>query len=257
MADYLQVNSASWNKKTEKHIHSEFYDVSGFKKSLNSLKEIELGEMPDVKGKELLHLQCHFGLDTLSWAVKGARVTGVDFSDTAIHYAKELAGELKINADFICDDIYSFGEKNGKKYDIVYTSYGVLSWLPSISQWANLVSGSLKTGGIFYMAEFHPLHDLLIGYPYFYKKEPVKLDAETYTENSGEETNEELEWTHPFSSVLDSLIKAGLMIQSVREYPFSPYPCFSGLEEREPGRYYFMHRNNPVPLVYTIRAVKT
>lgn len=256
MVDYLKTNLASWNEKTQKHINSKFYDVAGFKNKLNSLKEIELNEMPEVKGKDLLHLQCHFGLDTLSWAVKGANVTGVDFSDTAIGYAKELAKEIGINANFICNDIYTFGEANQKKYDIVYTSYGVLNWLPSISKWADVVANSLKSGGLFFIAEFHPLIDLLRGYSYFYNDEPVILETKTYTENHDEESQVDVEWTHPFSSVLNSLVKSGLSIQSVREYPFSPYQCFSTLEEREPGRYYFMHQNNTVPIVYTICATK-
>lgn len=121
--DYLAINKSAWNKRTHTHVASKFYDVEGFLSGKCALQEIELSEL-EVKGKSLLHLQCHFGLDTLSWARKGAEVTGIDLSSTAIEKAQELALQAGLEAEFICTDVYSTAEKVSKQYDIVFTSVG-------------------------------------------------------------------------------------------------------------------------------------
>lgn len=137
-----------------------FYNVDEFKKGKITLKDIELAELGDVKNKSLLHLQCHFGLDTLSWARLGAEVTGVDFSEEAIEYAKRLSQELDIPARFICSNIYDTIELITDKFDIVFTSYGVLCWLPDLVEWAEIISHFLRCGGIFYIVEFHPVNNI-------------------------------------------------------------------------------------------------
>lgn len=254
--DYLKINQSAWNARTCIHVDSSFYDVSGFLEGETSLNEIELSEIGDVAGKSLLHLQCHFGLDTLSWARRGAAVTGVDLSPVAISQARSLAQQSGINAEFIASDVYAFGEMNGKTWDIVFSSYGAVCWMPDIRKWAKTVSGCLKPGGIFYIAEFHPVYDLLTGYPYFHRTEP-DVDAEqTYTENAPPEKNTVVTWAHPVSEVLNALIAAGIDIVQFNEYPFSPYDCFDGLEERQPGKFYLSHKGQDAPLVYTIKGIR-
>ncbi len=131
---YFEANKVGWNKRTYVHKKSSFYDVSSFKAGKSSLMPIELEEMGNVRGKSLLHLQCHFGMDTLSWAREGAKVTGIDFSDEAINYANELSKELNIPAHFICCNLYDLSTHLDKKFDIVFTSYGVIGWLPDLDK---------------------------------------------------------------------------------------------------------------------------
>lgn len=254
--EYLKTNKESWNKRTEIHIQSKFYDVEGFRKGNNTLQEIELSELGDVSGKSLLHLQCHFGLDTLSWARMGAKVTGVDLSSTAIDKAKSLTIETGLDANFICSDVYSFGDVSQEQFDVVFTSYGVLCWLPDLHKWADIIARSLKPGGTFYIAEFHPFYDVLSGYSYFHCEEPEIEQEGTYTENDTGETSTLITWAHPISEVINALINAGIKISQFNEYPYSPYNCFEGLTEREKGRFYLDHQGHDMPMVYTIKGTK-
>jgi len=254
--DYVKVNKESWNKRTEIHFSSEFYDVAGFLKGKNTLTSIELDEVGDVSGKDLLHLQCHFGLDTLSWARLGARVTGVDLSSSAVEKATMLSKQLQLDSHFICSDLYSFGDSCEAEYDIVFTSYGVLCWLPDLDKWAKVIARSLKPGGVFYMAEFHPFNDFLSGYPYFHQTEPDVENEGTYTENDKGDTSTLVTWAHPLSDVVNALLKVGIQICQLNEYPYSPYNCFAGMTEGEKGKFYLSHQGQPIPLVYTIKGNK-
>ncbi|WOJ96233.1 methyltransferase domain-containing protein [Congregibacter brevis] len=249
---YFELNKESWNQRALLHFDSSFYDVNGFLAGNSSLREIELNELTEVAGKRLLHLQCHFGLDTLSWARAGAQCTGVDISPVAIEKAKQLSKEASVPADFVCTDLYSYAPDPSNLFDIAYTSYGTICWLPDLDRWARLIASSLKSGGKFYMAEFHPIHDLLTGYSYFEQSEPDIEEEATYTENAGDEKLRLATWAHPLSRVLNALIGAGINIEGVNEHPFSPYNCFEGLVEKEPGRFYLSHNDQDVPMVYSI-----
>lgn len=263
--DYLEINKASWDKRTEIHLTSTFYDVPGFVAGNSSLNEIELNDIGNVAGKSLLHLQCHFGLDTLSWARLGAQVTGVDLSSKAIENAQQLCQQLnsnlpdkdKLAANFICDDVYHFGQSNKQQFDIVFTSYGAICWLPDIQKWADIVAQSLKPGGLFYIAEFHPFYDIFSGYSYFHQTAPDIEQEASYTENKGDQTTTTATWCHPISDVVNALIKAGITIQVINEYPYSPYNCFEDMEERESGKFYLKHKEQDIPLIYTIKGVKS
>ncbi len=254
--DYLRTNRESWDKRTEVHVNSEFYDVEGFLNGANTLKNIEISEMGIVDGKTLLHLQCHFGLDTLSWARKGAIVTGVDLSPTAIKKANEIKMKANLKGDFICSDVYTFGENSKPKYDIIFTSYGAICWLPSLKKWAETIVSCLKPGGVFYMAEFHPVNDIVSGYSYFHSPEPCIEEEGTYTENCNGEKSTLITWAHPLGEVINALIKSGIRIDSLNEYPYSPYNCFEGMIEREKGKFYISKFGNNIPLIFTIRGKK-
>lgn len=254
--DYIKINKESWDKRTKIHVTSKFYDVEGFLAGKSSLQDIEVSEVGDVAGKSLLHLQCHFGLDTLSWARLGANVTGVDLSSEAIAQADELAKKAGLEANFICSDLYSFGDLSTGQHDIVFTSYGAICWLPDLDKWAQIIADSLKPGGMFYIAESHPFYDVLSGYSYFHSAEPDVEEEGTYTENDTGELSTIMTWAHPISEVVNALIKAGIQIDELNEYPFFPYKCYEGMEEREPGKYYVTHDGKDVPLLYTIRGTK-
>jgi len=154
---HISANKELWNKRVAVHLKSDFYDLPSFKAGNTSLNNIELQALGNVKGKSLLHLQCHFGMDTLSWAREGAIVTGVDFSAAAIEEAGLLAKETGLDAKFICSDIYDLPQNLNEKFDIVFTSYGVIGWLPDLDKWAPVISHFLNPEGVFFIAEFHPV----------------------------------------------------------------------------------------------------
>lgn len=269
-SDYIGSNRKAWNERTPIHIKSEFYGVDEFKKGKSTLKSIELSELGDVSGKSMLHLQCHFGLDTLSWARLGARVTGVDFSDEAITYAKKLSIEIGIPADFICSNIYNLPKKLKKEFDIVFTSYGVLCWLPDIKKWAKVISHFLKKGGIFYIVEGHPFakvfgnnddaRELQMArppFPYFHNTEPMYFPpGGGYTDKTSRFDNPSYEWNHPLSDIINSLIGNGLMIKFLHEYPFSGYQSFPFLEKGDDGWWRLPNSRKDIPFLFSLMAKK-
>ncbi|MBC3767106.1 class I SAM-dependent methyltransferase [Neptunicella marina] len=254
--DYLSVNKQAWDKRTQIHVESEFYDVESFIQGKCSLNPIELEQVGNVQGKSLLHLQCHFGQDSLSWARRGALVTGVDLSSHAIEQANLLNQSLGLNVDFIQSDVVQFGHGNRQQFDIVFTSYGVLCWLPDLQDWAQTVSSTLKSGGEFHLVEFHTVNDLLSGYSYFPTGQPDIEEEGTNTENCDGSKSTTVTWSHSISEVISALIAAGLTIESFSEYPFSPYNCFDGLEFVPNLGYQMLYKGQQVPLVYSIKARK-
>ncbi len=255
--DHLEINRSAWDERARIHVDSKFYDVEGFLAGKTALKEIELAELKDVGGRRLLHLQCHFGLDTLSWARAGAVVTGVDLSPVAIEKARELASRAGLEATFIASDVYDYGEQAKGDFDIVVTTFGTVIWLPDLDRWAAVIAKSLRPGGRFYFADFHPVHDLVTGYPYFGGAGPIVEDEGTYTENAPDTKATMVTWCHPVSAVVNALIDAGIRIDRLNEFPFSPWNCYPDLEEREPGRFYSTALKNPMPLVYSIQGTRT
>tara|TARA_R110002050_G_scaffold204327_1_gene339564 strand:- start:51703 stop:52497 length:795 start_codon:yes stop_codon:yes gene_type:complete len=260
--DYLKVNKDSWNKRAEVHYDSEFYDNKTFLKGRSSLNEIELSILGDVKGKSVLHLQCHFGQDSISLSRMGAKVTGVDFSDVAIGQAKKLAIETGVDTQFVCCDVYSLKEVLNQKFDIVFTSYGTIGWLPDINKWANTVSHFLKPSGQFVFADFHPVVWMFdddfkeIKYKYFNGEAIIELSEGTYTDGSENVNQDYISWNHGMGDVLNSLIHSGLTINEVNEYDYSPYNCFSGTEEVSPGKFIIKRLGDKIPMVYSILATK-
>jgi 2-polyprenyl-3-methyl-5-hydroxy-6-metoxy-1,4-benzoquinol methylase len=254
--NHIETNKNSWDQRVETHFHSKFYDVPGFLAGQSSLNEIELAGLPDVKNQTMLHLQCHFGLDSLSWARMGAQVTGVDISDAAIKKANSLKNQANLNAHFVAADVYAYGEQSTQQYDIVFTSYGAVCWMSGIDRWARVVAKKLKPGGRFYMAEFHPLIDLMAGYSYFHKTAPDVELEDTYTENCDGSKHEFAVWTHTISDVISALLKAGLVLKSFKEFDYSPYNCFPNMQEKQSGKYYLEHKGQHVPMVYSIAAIK-
>ena len=161
MNDYVQANRKLWNEWTGLHLDSNYYDLNGFKAGKVTLGAVERREVGDVSGKSLLHLQCHLGLDALSWARLGAAVTGVDISDESIHVAQALSDEFNVPAQFICSDIYELPQVLDRQFDIVFTTCGVLTWLPDLQRWAKIITHYLKPGGMFYINEIHPIKRVL------------------------------------------------------------------------------------------------
>ena len=260
--NYIDINKKSWNKRTEWHVKSDFYNIEGFKKGETSLKDIELDLLGNIKGKSLLHLQCHFGQDTLSLERMGAITTGIDLSDNAIDEAKKLTNELNLKSEFICSDVYKLAEVLDKQYDIVFTTYGTIGWLPDIDKWAKIVSRYLKPGGKLIFAEFHPFiwmydNDLEeIEYSYFNSEPILETESGSYANKNAETKLDYVSWNHGVAEVLNSLIKNDLEILDFQEYAYSPYDIFKNMTEMGKGKYIVKKFGNKVPLVYSIMAIK-
>ena len=260
--NYIEINRASWNNRTDAHLKSEFYDLKGFLKGKTSLNDIELNLLGDVKGKTILHLQCHFGQDTISLSRLGAEVTGVDLSNKAIESAKQIAKDTQSNATFICCDIYDLPNHLEQQFDIVYTSYGTIGWLPDLDKWAKIISKFLKPKGQFVFVEFHPVVWIFddnfekIAYNYFNSGAIIETESGTYADKTADITQEYVVWNHSLSEVVNSLIKNGLQIKALEEFDYSPYNCFNKTIEFEPGKYRIEHLENKIPMVYSLLAQK-
>jgi ubiquinone/menaquinone biosynthesis C-methylase UbiE len=261
--NYLDVNRTSWNARTSHHVSSEFYDVKGFLEGKTSLKSIELDLLGDVKGKSILHLQCHFGQDTISLARLGAHCTGVDLSDKAIEEAEKLAEKANVEASFICSDVYDLPNHLESQFDIVYTSYGVIGWLPDLDAWANVISKFLKPSGKLIVVEFHPVVWMFdddfkaIKYSYFNKGEIVETETGTYAQKDADITNDFVIWNHSLSDVVNNLIKNGLQLNTLNEYDYSPYDCFNNTIEFESEKFRIQNLEEQLPMVFAIKATKS
>jgi SAM-dependent methyltransferase len=264
MDKFLEQNKAHWNEVTPIHEKSESYNVAGFKAGECTLRPIELQEVGVVKGKSLLHLQCHFGMDTMSWARLGAKATGVDFSGEAIKLARQLSKETGIAADFIESDLYKLPDIHHEKYDIVFTSWGVLSWIPDLKKWAQVINHFLKLGGFFYIMEFHPITLIYDDAPeakepkiilsYFQGKDPLQFPASPDYASGIVPESGTYQWQYPLGEVVTALVEAGLKIEFLHEFPVSCYRALPYMKQDKDG--WWRIEGDPFPLTFSIKAIK-
>lgn len=270
MDERADPNRAWWDERVAGHVESDFYDVAGFRAGGSHLRPFELEEVGDVTGKRLVHLQCHFGLDSMSWARAGASVRGLDFSAPAVDAAAGLAHELGIDASFVQADVYdAVAALDGERFDIVYTGLGALNWLPDLPRWAGVVAALLKPGGFLYLSEFHPLtwvfadDEPVLELDYFHNPEGERFgdgeqgsyaDLDVPTRN-----NATVEWAHPLADVVSAVLGAGLTLEALSEHDYTLFPRFSYLiEDRDylsAGSVYRQPDDRPkLPLMYSLRA---
>ena len=260
--NYLEINRNAWNQKTKVHLESEFYGMEAFMKGQSSLNDIELNLLGDVKGKTILHLQCHFGQDTLSLARMGASVTGVDLSDEAIETARQLNADLGFDARFICCNVYELPTVLDQTFDVVFTSYGTIGWLPDMDLWAGVVSRFLKPGGQFVFVEFHPVVWMFdddfskIGYRYFNSGALLETETGTYAEPGADLVQDYVSWNHGMAEVIQALINNGLQLSNFQEYDYSPYNCFRHTVKLAERKYRIQHLDDKIPMVYSLVAQK-
>ena len=261
-SNYIALNKNAWNNKTEVHIASDFYDMKGFLEGKSTLNSIELELLGAISNKKILHLQCHFGQDTMTFARMGAQATGIDFSEKAIEKATEFSKQLNLDTTFICCDIYEAPKYLKDQFDIVFTSYGTIGWLPDLDKWAKVVSQFLKPGGQFIMADFHPVvwmydNDFKeVFYSYFNIEPIVEDETGTYADRYSEIEAKTITWNHPISETLNALITNGIELNSFNEYDYSPYNCFNNTEEFEPNKFRIKTFENKIPMVYSIKGTK-
>jgi SAM-dependent methyltransferase len=270
MNEYMAANKALWDEWTAIHERSEFYALDAWKAGKRPLLRFVVSEVGDVAGKDLLHLQCHFGLDTLSWARLGARVTGVDFSERAIELAGSLAAELGLDATFLRSNVLELDRALDGEFDVVFTSFGVLCWLDDLERWASVVTRFLRPGGMLYLAEFHPFAETMddvdvtepvLRYPYFPSPEPLAFPVQgSYADPDAKvEQPFEYAWSHSLGEIVTALADAGLRIEFLHEQPFTLYKAMPYLVEsdddhstwRLPEPY-----DGKLPLMFSLKASK-
>ena len=256
-------NLEAWNRRLEYHLVSDFYGMDAFLKGKNSIPEIDLALLGDVNGLDALHLQCHFGQDSLSLARMGARVSGVDFSQPAIDKARQLAEQLGLPAQFHCCDVRdTLQHIDSGSFDLVYTSYGTIGWLPELESWASVLAAALKPGGRLVFVEFHPVlwmfdNDLSnIRYAYHNDGPIIEEESGTYADPEAPITTTTTTWNHSLSEVIGALLGAGMELQQFQEYNYSPYAIFKDMLENQPGRYQIESYQGRLPMVYALGARK-
>jgi SAM-dependent methyltransferase len=248
-ADQSAANRDCWSRRCDKHA-KEWYRLDDFEAGGVTLDDLQLSEVGDVAGKSLLHLQCNVGLDTLSWARKGAIVTGMDISGPVIEAARRRASQFGIPARFVCCDVYDLKTALAGQFDVVYTSQGVLCWLNDLNRWAETIAFFLKPSGFLYIMEEHPFSAVLDDnepclsrkYPYFHSDEPDHDEYDTY------------QWSWSLSDVVNALIRAGLRIEFLHERPFTFYQRFGYMKTND-GRWWHIPGCS-WPLMFTLRAAK-
>ncbi|MEX1189258.1 MAG: class I SAM-dependent methyltransferase [Bacteroidia bacterium] len=257
-----EINKQHWEARVLVHMASDMYNMNEFLKGRTSLNSTEIHELGDVTGKKLCHLQCHFGQDSISWARAGASVTGIDFSSEAIKAAQQINNQLKLKVKFIESDVLKAAEAVDEKFDIVFTSYGTIGWLPNLDDWATQVCKLLKPGGVFYMIDFHPVvwmfNDELteIGYSYFNVEKIIEETCGTYADRNADIKTQSIGWNHSLSEISCALIDAKLRIEFLHEFGFSWYNIFPQLKAREEGGYMHEVYGEKMPMMYSFKCIK-
>ncbi|MCI4368911.1 MAG: methyltransferase domain-containing protein [Thermoplasmata archaeon] len=263
----MRANLGKWDESVPHHVASRLYQVPAFRRGRDTLNSIEVAAVGPVRGLSLLHLQCHFGLDTLSWARRGAKVTGVDFSPTAVVTARTLAQETGIPARFVESNIYDLPKRLKGSFDVVYTAKGALCWLPDLDAWGRVVAHFLKPGGRFFVLDDHSAADIyrneretraweLEGS--YFSREPFREESDgTYAVAHAPFKNKvSYSWVHPVSEVITALLRAGLVLEEFREFPYSYWKKFSFMRKGADGYYHLTLEEGRAPLMFSVTAVR-
>lgn len=260
----VETNRQHWDERVPINAASSFYDLDGFRAGAEDIDRFQLDELGDVTGLDLVHLQCHIGLDTLSWARRGARVAGVDFSAPATETATGLAVELGLGqrARFVAADVYDAADALGmNSFDVVYTGNGALMWLPDIERWARTAADLLRPGGRLYLAEFHPLTGVLddergttAALDYFARGARTYDSPGSYADWEAETThNTATEWHHTLGDVISAVAGAGLRIEFVHEHDTIPFQRYAALVA-DGDRLRYPDGSARLPLMYSLAA---
>jgi SAM-dependent methyltransferase len=266
MNDAHEINKRWWNEVTPVHVGSDFYAVDRFLAGENKLGHIEREALGDVTGKRLLHLQCHFGMDTMSWARLGAEVVGVDFSSEAVKNARDLAQKagLADRARFLEGDVTEIGKVDGGEFDFVFTSLGTICWLSDLNKWGATVAANLAKGGLFYFLDSHPTYMMFdegastpaLAYDYFHDDVAIVEAAgqSNYADENYRVQSESRSYQWPLQDIFGALEAQGLTVCEVREYPFGAWRAFPDMELAEDGYWYRKNARFEIPLLLGFKA---
>jgi SAM-dependent methyltransferase len=259
----IDANKNAWNQLSKDHYH---HFKERLEKEDTLLNEHIIKELGDISSKTLLHLQCNTGADTLSLARLGLSfVTGVDLSDQNIYYANKLKDDFQMNqVQFIESNVLTLSDIHQKTYDIVFTSEGVLGWLPDLKAWAKVIFEHLNEGGFFYIYDSHPFfhmldQEALIQRSFQHKYDYFDQNAD-YDEEIGGYASETKHagnywWNHKISDILNALIEAGLRIEYMHEFD-TLFWNNGDMTEVKKGLYQYPEFKNKMPFSYSIKAIK-
>ena len=285
--DYLAINRANWDSRAP--IHAEGYGIERYLSDPAALSDVVRFDVPrlgDITGREVVHLQCHIGTDTLSLHRLGAHVTGVDLSGVSLSHARALAAAAGAHITYVESDVYSAPEALGRTYDLVYTGIGAICWLPSISHWARTVAALLKPGGRLFVRDMHPVLNTLMAMvvgedhpdrrqqrwitgpggttfalelPYYEQQEPLEWnDAVTYLGDGPVGSPRSVEWNHGLGEIVTAVLDAGLELTGLVEHDSVPWLPFAGQMTLDPetGEYRLTDRPERLAASFTLTAVK-
>ena len=269
MTDYVDINRRNWDERAAIHArdNTEDYMLDRFRAGEDALHAIEAAELGDIAGKRVLHLQCHIGRDTLCLVRRGATVTGLDFSGAALDVARHLAEETGLKAEFVEGTVDQAPHLAPGPFDLVFTTWGTICWLPDVSEWAKIIASVLRPGGELYFADAHPGFNVLEEVagrlvPTYDFQTPADqpLHFANETTYTGDPTilshRSTREWIHSLSAVLGGLIDAGLAITMFREHEVLPWRGLPSLVPA-PQRMWRLPDGAPrIPLSYSLRAKK-
>lgn len=280
MDRYRESNRRLWAEWTAIHERSDFYRLESFKHGTTldrpfdaapgvRIRAYEVEEVGNVDGRDLLHLQCHFGIDTLSWARLGARVTGIDFSPEAVALAIRLATELDLDARFVVSSVEDLPSNLDGQFDVVYTSRGAIWWLADLDRWAHVIAHFLRPGGFFYMTEFHPVLQTLdeapnaaeprVVFPYFPRFEPLEFPVYgSYADPTAQiDSKVEYGWVHSMGEIVTAIAECGLRIDFLHEMDWVDYRMIPLLEEGDDGKWRLPSSiTGELPLMFSLKATK-
>jgi SAM-dependent methyltransferase len=264
--DWVETNRAWWDERAATHEGSRFYDLDRFVEHPDRLRPYEVEELGDVAGLSLVHLQCHLGTDTLSWATRGARVVGLDFSGPAIDAARRVTSRLGYDdgrAEFVCSDVYDAVDAlGGRAFDVVYTGLGALNWLDDLDRWAAVVDALLRPGGRLYVVEFHPFtgvfddEDLSLVWDYW-DRGRYPADGSYADLDASFEHNESVERNATIGEVVTAVASRGLVIRALREHDTTVYARWPWLVKEGFDTYRQPAGQPRLPLVWTLLADKS
>ena len=257
----LATNQARWDERVAAQVGSSFSDIEAFRAGRPTIEPFEVDELGPLDGMDVLHLQCHLGLDTLDLARlhPTVRVTGLDFSSTAVDAARHLAGEVRLaeRADFVCAEVYhAVDAVAGRRFDLVYTGKGALKWLPDLDRWAAVVHQLLAPGGFLYLAERHPVASVLAAErpepaSDYFSTEPIIVGDGPAGMAGGPAGG--YRWTHPIGQVITAVVRAGLVVELFHEWDASPTQLLPYLARGDDGRFRWPGPGT-LPLMYSMKA---
>ncbi len=263
LQEYFNDNLKCWNDRVPVHVKSDFYDLNSFINGKSSLTQIEHEYLGNVSGHRLLHLQCHFGMDTISLSRMGAKCIGIDFSEKAIEEARKLVSITDTDVEFYQSNVYDILELNLGKFDRVFTSYGTIGWLPDLNEWARIISECLVSNGEFYICDFHPalymfdFNTKQLAYSYFNIGAPYsEEETGSYADSSYQKIMTTHFWSHSLSEIVSSLLENNMQLTLFKEFDYSPYSCFPDSFKTGDDQYKFVDTKIQIPHLYLIKAVK-
>lgn len=267
--EHLRVNRAYWDKLADVHARLDNYGIDVLRSGGITLRSVEREELGDLAGRTVLHVMCHIGLDTLSFARLGAIPAGVDFSPRAILHAQRLSAEMGLPARFVCTELHDLPALGPGTFDLVFASYGVLDWIPRVDEWVRVCARMLRPGGVFYLVDAHPLLQALEAAeyaaggaaaltPYFFTNPRRFCETQgTYADRSAPVgINPNVRWNYSLGEIASAVAAADLEIRHLHEFPFTHYQKFDFMTRDDDGWWRCPSESPSLPLLFSLSAVR-